>query len=88
MKILSLFGVVLISGCSLIVPVKHYFPDAPDILKERCENLMIIEGTGVSIADMLKTVVNNYALYYECSVKVDGWNEWYEEQKRIFESVK
>jgi hypothetical protein len=88
MKILSLLVVVLISGCSFLVPVKANFPSAPDILKERCENLMTIEGTGVSITDMLKTVVNNYALYYECSAKVDGWNEWYEEQKRIFESVK
>jgi len=87
MKIAALFSVLLISGCSFIVPVKSYFPEAPDILKERCENLMMIEGSQISITDMLKTIVNNYTLYYECSAKVDGWNEWYIEQREIFESV-
>jgi hypothetical protein len=27
-------------------------------------------------------------MYYECAAKVDGWNDWYQEQKRIYESVK
>jgi hypothetical protein len=27
-------------------------------------------------------------LYYQCSAKVDGWNEWYQQQKKIYEAVK
>jgi hypothetical protein len=37
---------------------------------------------------MLKTVVENYTLYYQCSTKVEGWQEWYSEQKKIFDEVK
>ena len=40
------------------------------------------------ITEMLKTVVNNYRLYYQCSNKVDGWQEWYDKQKKIFEELK
>jgi hypothetical protein len=41
----------------------------------------------VPITDMLKTVVENYVTYYNCAIKVEGWQEWYTEQKKIFESV-
>jgi len=40
------------------------------------------------LSDVATTVTINYSTYYECAVKVDGWIEWYEVQKRIFESVK
>ena len=36
---------------------------------------------------MLKVVVENYVTYYNCATKVEGWQEWYTEQKKIFESV-
>ena len=47
-----------------------------------------IEGESVSIVELHKTVVENYTSYYECSIKVDEWNEWYVQQKKIFEEVK
>jgi len=78
---------ITLAGCTS-VPVKQKFPDAPSALKERCENLKKIEGDKVAITEMLKVIVQNYTLYYECSTKVDGWNEWYNEQKKIYESVK
>jgi hypothetical protein len=79
---------VLLMGCSTPVPVTPRFPEAPAALKEKCENLRKIEGDKVAITEMLKVVVHNYALYYECSTKVEGWQEWYDTQKKIFESVK
>ena len=87
---LSLFIVFsfLITGCSTTVPVKQKFPDVPKALIEKCESLKKIEGDRVAITEMLKVVVQNYGMYYECAAKVDGWNEWYLEQKRIYESVK
>ena len=87
---LSLFIVLafLASGCSTTVPVTPRFPDAPAALKEKCESLQKIEGNQVAITEMLKVVVHNYALYYECSARVDGWKEWYETQKKIYESIK
>ena len=88
MKYISLILAVLLSACSTPVPVKQKFPDVPKALVERCENLKKIEGDKVAITEMLKVVVQNYGMYYECAAKVDGWNDWYLEQKRIYESIK
>jgi hypothetical protein len=88
MKYIILSLVVFLSACSTPVPVKQKFPEVPKALVERCESLKKIEGDKVAITEMLKVVVQNYGMYYECAAKVDGWNEWYLEQKRIYESVK
>ena len=90
MKIIVLVFSALLAGCSTSTPVKRNFPDAVPALQEKCPGLSTVESTGnaVSITDMLKTVVKNYGSYYECANKVDGWNEWYDKQRKIFESVK
>jgi hypothetical protein len=90
MKIIILGLAVLLAGCSIVAPVKRNFPDAVPDLQEKCPGLSTVESTGnaVSITDMLKTVVKNYGAYYECANKVDGWNEWYDTQRKIFENVK
>ena len=78
---------LLLTACSTTVPVKHKFPAVPPALSESCQTLKKIEGDQVSIVDLHKTVVENYTTYYECSIKVDAWNEWYKQQREIFESV-
>jgi hypothetical protein len=88
MKLTSLILVVFLVGCSTSVPVKQKFPDVPKSLVEKCESLKKVEGDRVAITEMLKVVVQNYGMYYECAAKVDGWNDWYLEQRRIYESVK
>ena len=87
MKYIVLSLALVLAACST-VPVKQKFPDAPKAFVERCESLKKIEGDKVAITEMLKVVVQNYGMYYECAAKVDGWNDWYLEQKRIYESVK
>jgi len=88
MKLYSLLLVALLVGCSTTVPVVMKFPDAPPSLKQPCVPLKKIEGESVSIVELHKTVVENYTNYYECSIKVDEWNEWHTKQKKIFEEVK
>lgn len=88
MKYIALVLVAVLVGCSTPVPIKPKWPEAPQVLKERCENLKKIEGDRVAITEMLKVIINNYTLYHECSTKVEGWNEWYDAQKKIYESVK
>jgi len=88
MKYIALILVASLVGCSTPVPVKPKWPEVPQVLKERCENLKKIEGDRVAITEMLKVIINNYTLYHECSTKVEGWNEWYDAQKKIYESVK
>ena len=87
MKYIVLSLALVLAACST-APVKQKFPEVPKALVERCESLKKIEGDKVAITEMLKVVVQNYGMYYECAAKVDGWNDWYLEQKRIYESVK
>ena len=42
----------------------------------------------VKASELLTTVVENYGTYYEVVEKLKGWQSWYTEQKKIFESVK
>jgi hypothetical protein len=88
MKYIILSLALVLTACSTPVPVIQKFPNVPTALVERCESLKKIEGDKVAITEMLKVVVQNYGMYYECAAKVDGWNDWYLEQKRIYESVK
>jgi hypothetical protein len=88
MKYFALIITALLVGCSTAVPIKPSFPEVPAALKDKCESLKKIDGEKVAITDMLKVVIHNYALYYECSTKVEGWQEWYDTQKKIYESIK
>jgi len=81
-------SLLFIPGCSVTTPVKRNFPPAPEALMKQCDDLKLLAGDKVSITDLLKVVVENYRLHYECANKVEGWTEWYTEQKKIFEDVK
>lgn len=85
MKKLIVILSILLSGCSTVVPVTQKFPDAPEPLFEKCSELIIIDTkNAVSITDLLKTVVKNYELYHECSIRQKAWIEWYNTQRDIF----
>ena len=77
----------LATGCSTVVPVKAKFPDVPERIMVKCPQLEKVSETP-TLSDVAKTVTNNYTTYYECAVKHDAFVEWYQTQKRIFESVK
>ena len=77
----------LATGCSTTVPVTAKFPDVPERLLVKCPQLEKLENEA-KLTDISKTVTNNYTTYYECAVKHDAFVEWYQIQKRIFESVK
>jgi hypothetical protein len=79
---------VFIASCAMIerfMPAKPKFPDAIKELQQPCPELKTIEGNQVAITELLKAVVENYTLYYDCSLKNEGWNKWYVEQKQIYE---
>jgi hypothetical protein len=87
MKYITCFLLVLLTGCSTVVPVKAKFPDVPDRLMVKCTQLEKVSETP-TLSSVAKTVTNNYTTYYECATKHDGFIEWYKIQKNIFESVK
>lgn len=88
MKYAILALVLALSACSTTVPVKQEFPVAPQILLERCPDLMQIDDGKNSLREMLKVVIQNYATYYQCAEKTHGWQQWYNDQKKIYEEVK
>ena len=79
--------VLAITGCSTVVPVTAKFPEAPGKLATtRCPDLQKLKDDA-KLSDVSRTVTINYSTYYECAVKTDAWQEWYEIQKRIFEGA-
>jgi len=79
--------ILAVTGCSTTVPVTAKFPDAPKYGTTACPQLQTVPDD-VKLSGLTSTVTTNYSTYYECAVKVDSWNEWYQIQKRIFEGVK
>lgn len=87
MKYALLLTAVLLTGCSTVVPVTAKFPDPPGKnAMERCPNLQKLKDDP-ALSDVARTVTINYGTYYECAVKADTWQEWYQIQKNIFEGV-
>ena len=87
LSILSLL--LVLAGCSTTaVPVVPKFPTAPEMLLKSCPTLKTIEGEKVSIIDFTRVVSENYTIYYECSVLHEGFIEWYNAQKKIFEELR
>lgn len=78
---------MLLTSCSVTVPVKRNFPDVPSELKEKCVELnQLPEGTQ-KLSEVLTSVTKNYSEYHICKNKVDMWIEWYDTQKQIFNEV-
>lgn len=88
MKLSFLIVALALSGCSTIIPIEKEFPVAPKVLLEKCPDLMVIDDGKNSLRDMLKVVIQNYATYYQCAEKTQGWQDWYTEQKKVFEGAK
>ncbi len=49
-----------------------------------------VDGTssGIEASRLLDRVIENYGACHENAEKLKAWQEWYQEQKRIFESIK
>lgn len=77
--------VVSLVGC--VAPVKREFPKVPEPLMKQCPELIDVPDTK-KLSEVLTVVTKNYGQYNECSIKVDSWIEWYNQQKKIFDSVK
>lgn len=87
--LVSFAAALVLTGCTTTVPVKMKWPNAPSVLMEKCPPLQTIDKTeGVSIIDITKNVTINYTTYHECGIKVENWIEWYDQQKKIFDSIK
>ena len=83
-----LIPLLLLTGCSTVVPVAMKFPDAPAELMAACPDLDKTPTDTKKLSETIEVVVKNYSKYHECRAKVDAWTEWHKTQKQIFENVK
>lgn len=89
MKLPALILIISLSGCAHYIPGDPpKWPAAPKELTEKCPDLNQADLNKPSITDFLKVIVSNYELYYNCSIKQEGWVNWYEEHKKNYESLK
>ena len=86
MKKLLVLPLLMLAGCVHVEPVTPKFPEAPATLQEKCANLKEAT-TNSTLSDFTRVVVENYIIYHNCGRKVEGWHEWYQKQKDIFEAA-
>jgi len=78
---------LMITACTN-VPVRQTWPAVPDSLQVPCGPLNQLPDTTRELSQVVTSVVENYGLYQECRIKNQAWNQWYNQQKQIYESVK
>jgi hypothetical protein len=84
---LVIIVILAVSGCATAVPVTARFPEPPGRgAMTVCPDLQKLNN-GAKLSDVATTVTVNYSTYYECAVKTDAWQEWYNIQKIIFEKA-
>lgn len=83
MKISSILLLVLLTGCTTL-PVERNFPPYPDL--GSCPMLQIAPNDA-TISEFMTVVTKNYTEYYKCAAVVEGWGQWYKDQKKIFQEV-
>ncbi len=87
MKYIVLAFALLITGCST-APVVMKFPEVPEALMQKCDDLEKIPSDTKQLSTTAEVVIKNYGKYHTCRIKVEEWQEWYRENKKIYESVK
>lgn len=88
MKYTVILLAMLLTGCATSVPVTMNFPQVPEELKVACPALKEVDPGTTKLSVVIGTVSENYGQYQECQIKVDAWVQWYDSQKKIYESVK
>lgn len=87
MKHIILMLAVLLTGCST-APVVMKFPEVPEALMQNCEDLEKLPPGTKQLSTTAETVIKNYSKYHQCRIKVEEWQEWYQSNKKLYESVK
>ena len=88
MKLLiTIIAALTLTAC-VSVPVERKFPKAPDELMTNCAELQTIPADTTQLSVVVEIIVANYGQYQWCQNKTKTWIDWYNDQKKIFESVK
>lgn len=84
MKYILILCSALLAGCEHN-PARPEWPKDPNVgACTELDNAMPSE----KLSDLLVTVTKNYGKYHECAARTQAWQEWYTEQKRIYQESK
>ena len=88
--IVAVLLALILAGCGHTppAPIVPRFPEVPSVLMERCPQLKTIDNDKDSLRDFLKTVIENYAMYYQCADKTHSWQDWYREVMKYYEELR
>jgi hypothetical protein len=87
-KLLLIPILFLLTACSTMqLPVNQSFPLTPATLLKKCPDLNLILDPNTQLPGLLSVVIENYSLYYQCAETVNDWNQWYLENKKIFNNI-
>jgi len=84
-KYLALIPLVFLIGC-VGVPVKRNFPKTPESLQQPAPQLKEVPP-GATASEVMSIVIDNYGSYHQVANELAGWQQWYQEQKQIFEDA-
>jgi hypothetical protein len=64
------------------------WPAAPAELQQPADNLTPLPADKKTLADLIENANENYGTYYQLKERYEAWQQWYDAQKKIYESVK
>jgi PBP1b-binding outer membrane lipoprotein LpoB len=76
-----------LAGCATPVAVKRTFPEAPASLMAPADKLTPLAPGKTELSDIIENANDNAGKYYQLREKYRAWQEWYKEQKQIFDEV-
>ena len=82
---LTIIPLAFLVGC-VSVPVERHWPKVPEALQTPAPELKTT-ASNASASEVFDVVVENYGTYYDIAGKLAGWQKWYVDQQKIFESV-
>ena len=85
-KLTLIIASLVLVGCTT-VPVTTKFPVLPEELAKPCSELSLIADKAL-LSDVTRTVAENYSKFHDCKNLHNTTIQWYNEQKKIYESVK
>jgi hypothetical protein len=87
-KLALVFLLAVLTGCSTTAPVIMKFPEAPPSLMEPGDKLTPLTKEKPELSDLIDNANENAGKYYQLREKYRAWQEWYTQQKQIFDSIK
>jgi len=88
MKRLIVILSLLLSACAnTAAPVLPNWPVAPADLQEPVADLTPLAPEQRNLSDLLDNANNNYTQYYILKERVEGWQNWYNTQQKIWKGL-